>query len=150
MNLSSNFSLAEMTRSEIAARRGIANAPPAFAIANLTMLCWYVLEPLRRHLGKPIVVNSGYRSPDVNVAVGGAENSLHRLGRAADIVVGGMSPADVCRVIIGLKLPYTELISELGAWCHVAVAEPGREAERRIFTAVRSASGDIVYSKGIA
>lgn len=150
MQLSSNFSLEELVRSEVAARNGLKNEPTPYATANLVMLCWHILEPLRVKLGKPILVNSGYRSPALNALVRGAEDSLHRSGRAADIVVPGVAPVEVCRTIQAMKLPYSELIHEFGQWTHVAVGEVGKEADRASFTATRAADGRVEYRKGIA
>ncbi len=149
MQLTRNFSLIELTRSEMAARRGWSNVPDSVALAHLTMLAWYVLEPLREKLGRPILINSGYRNKQVNTVVGGADNSLHMLGRAADIVVPGVSPFDVARAALSLGLPTTEVILEFGEWVHVAVAEPGKAPERRLFTAVRDADGTVTYKRGL-
>lgn len=150
MQLSRSFTLAEMTLSETAGRAGLSNVPPPIAIGHLAMLCWYVLEPLRQKIGRPILISSGYRSPQVNELVKGSASSLHRIGRAADLVVPGMAPRDVCKTVIDLRLPFTELILEFGEWTHVAVAEVGREPERRVLTARRDAQGETVYTKGIA
>lgn len=149
MQLTRNFSLIELTRSEVAARRGWSNVPDSVALAHLTMLAWYVLEPMRSKLGRPILINSGYRAKQLNDAVGGADNSLHMLGRAADIIVPGVPPFDVARAALSLSLPLTELILEFGEWVHVAVAEPGKVPERRLFTAVRAADGTVTYKKGL-
>lgn len=149
MQLTKNFSLAELTRSETAARRGWSNTPDSVALGHLIMLAWYVLEPLRDKLGRPVLINSGYRSSLVNSAVGGADNSLHLRGRAADLVVPGMRSAEVARVASALQLPISELIVEFNEWVHIAVAEPGKMPERREFTALRRDDGLVEYRKGL-
>ena len=80
MNLSKNFSLEEMCRSNTASVRGLPNVPNAEQVKNLQQLCENVLQPLRNHLGKPVVINSGFRTQAVNMAVGGAKNSQHTKG----------------------------------------------------------------------
>ena len=91
MKLSDHFTLEEMTRSATASARNINNAlhpahpHDAAVIANLKHLCEEVLEPLRRHVGGPILISSGYRCPALNTAVGGATGSQHMTGEAADI-----------------------------------------------------------------
>jgi hypothetical protein len=81
--LSPHFTVAELTRSEAAARRGLDNTPPPDAIVNLRALCEKVLEPLRVAIGKPLRVNSGYRGPEANAAVGGRVESDERKRRTA-------------------------------------------------------------------
>lgn len=107
--------LSEFTRSATATARGIDNTPDIQSIVNLCALCHRILEPLRKWYGKPITINSGYRCQELNRAVGGAKNSYHQYGRAADIP---MNPALVS--YIRDHLPYKELINE-GGWIHVAV-----------------------------
>ena len=85
IKLSKHFSLEEMCRSNTARVRGLPNVPNAEQVKNLKHLCENVLQPLRDHLGKPVVINSGFRSQAVNMAVGGAKNSQHTKGEAADI-----------------------------------------------------------------
>jgi zinc D-Ala-D-Ala carboxypeptidase len=81
MNISPHFTLEEMTRTST----GLKNTPDASALMALTELCLNVLEPAREYAG-PLTITSGYRSPDVNAAVGGAAGSQHKLGQAADVV----------------------------------------------------------------
>ena len=118
MNLSPHFTLAEMTRSSAAVRRGLDNsAPPAVADA-LARLCIHVLEPVRARFGM-VRVTSGYRSPAVNRAVGGAKTSRHIFGEAADFTVPGVGNLDVCQWIMR-HLHYDQLIYEFGeaGWVH--------------------------------
>lgn len=126
--LSPHFTLAELTHSQIAARLGITNTPSEEAVANLQALCVTVLEPLRGRLGRPIVVDSGYRSTTVNDAVGGVRHSQHTVGEAADIVVRGMAPRDLLELIRSLELPIDQCVVEFDQWVHVSHRRfgPGR------------------------
>ena len=85
--LSEHFRLTEFTTSLVAVTRRIDNTPPLSAVGNLQQLCLHVLEPLRAHLGHAVRINSGYRSPRLNAAVGGRENLGPPRGCAADIFV---------------------------------------------------------------
>ena len=92
MRLTRNFTYEELCRSDVAERRGINNSPwtkeeEKKVIENLKALCMEVLQPLRDFLGKPVVISSGYRCPELNKAVGGVKNSQHMKGEAADIHV---------------------------------------------------------------
>lgn len=90
MKLSEHFSLEEMTKSQTGERKGIDNTPGPQEIENLKALCENVLEKIRTHFGRPVVVNSGYRGPKLNKAIGGVKNSQHMTGQAADIEIPGM------------------------------------------------------------
>lgn len=148
MNLAPNFTLDEMTTSQTAARLGLSNTPPAAVVSELRRLATTVLQPLRDRLGRPVVVSSGYRSPAVNTAVGGALASAHMSGRAADITVPGMSPLEVCQAIRTLGVPFDQLIHEFRAWCHVAIAPPGVAPRSELLTAIRGPVGTY-YERGL-
>lgn len=133
MKLTEHFTLEEMVYSDTAKRYGLDNTPSQEVIQRLRDLCTNVLEPLRIAIGKPIHVNSGYRSPAVNKKVGGAVNldgtpkSQHCFGFAVDITVRGMTPKQICDKIDelvkqGKIKAYDQLIEEFGAtgWCHVS------------------------------
>lgn len=125
MNLTPNFTLAELTVSETAVRHGLDNTPSAEHLANLERLARF-LEEVRKILGKPIMINSAYRGPEVNAKVGGSRNSQHMVGCAADIRVPGMTPDQVCRAIIASDLQYDQLIREFDSWTHISIPnEPG-------------------------
>lgn len=145
--LSKHFSLAELHASQTATRRGIDNMPPPAARAELQRLVDLILQPLRTDLRRAIVISSGYRSPKLNAAIGGAAKSAHLEGRAADLVVPGMSITDVCRRIAALRLPYRQLIHE-GTWVHVEVAPAGAAPKREHLTA-HFAAGRATYTRGI-
>ncbi len=117
-----HFTIAELTASSTACRLGIDNTPPPEAIANLNRLVDTILDPARERLGVPIRVNSGYRCPALNKAVGGVANSYHLQGCAADITTGTLTGNRRLYAILR-TLPHTELIWEHGgAWIHIAVA----------------------------
>ncbi len=149
MKLSPNFELSELLHSQEAIRRGIDNTPTSTIVAELQRLAQLILQPLRDHVGRPIVISSGYRSPALNRAVGGAPSSHHMQGRAADITVPGMKPRDVALAIVGLRLPYEQVILEGGAWTHVAVAGDGVTPKREQLTAIFGPGG-VTYLQGIA
>lgn len=121
MNLSRNFTLAEMVRSQTASRRGVDNTPPPLVIEALRQLCVHVLEPVRLHYERPVIVTSGYRSPAVNSAIGGSGTSQHSQGEAADFTVHGVSNIEVCRWM-EKNLTYDQLIYEFGesGWIHAS------------------------------
>lgn len=116
-----HFTLNEFTRSDTAQRLHIDNTPEPHHIANLTRLIIRTLDPARQRLAMPIYVNSGYRCPELNKAIGGAENSYHMQGRAADVTTRDTEGNR--RLYLILKnLPHTELIWEQnGLWIHIAL-----------------------------
>ncbi len=146
MQLTEHFSLAEMTRSQTAIRKGLTNVPPEAVIARLRAVCEDVLEPVRRQFGQ-VRVLSGYRSGEVNRAVGGAESSQHCRGEAADFVVPGCSNLEVCQWMMR-HLNYDQLIYEFGesGWVHCSWREgPLRNQE----LTARRVGGKTVYLPGI-
>jgi hypothetical protein len=147
MQLTPHFSLEELIASEIAARQGIDNTPSAEIIENLRTLA-RGLEALREVLGgKPIHVTSGYRSPKLNAAVGGAPNSMHMEGLAADILCPQFgAPLDVCRAIAKSGIATDQVIHEFGRWCHVAFAAAGKQARHELLTIASAATG---YQPGL-
>jgi zinc D-Ala-D-Ala carboxypeptidase len=123
MHLSKHFTLDELIRSDAAIRRGIPNIPTEEVVQNLVTLCNTILEPLRMRLGKPIIITSGYRSPEVNALIGGSRTSQHMTGQAADFHIDGMTPLQVVRWIVdSSRLPYDQVIEEFGTWVHVSWA----------------------------
>lgn len=146
MNLSEHFTLAEMTASQTAARKGIRNVPGPAEIKALTALCENVLEKVRAHFGKPVIVTSGYRSPRLNTAIGGSATSQHCKGEAADFTVHGVSNLEVCQWMMK-NLNYDQLIYEYGetGWVHASWRVPYRNAE----LSAKRRSGKTVYLPGI-
>lgn len=142
MRLSEHFTLEELTESQTAARMGIDNAPPENVLDNLKKLS-QALEAIRKAVGKPIRVSSGYRSPAVNKAVGGSLNSSHMTGLAADINVTGMPPKTLAILISTLDVPYDQIILEYDRWVHIGLSET---APRKQLLTIRNGTG---YMKGI-
>ena len=113
-----HFSLAELTVTD---HREFKNEPNPSEIANLQRLA-ELLEQVKVILGnKPVMVNSAFRSKQVNDAVGSKDTSQHRLGCAADIRVPGVSPDNVVKAVIAAKLPFDQLIREFDRWTHISV-----------------------------
>ena len=113
-----NFTLAELTVTD---HREFKNEPNPSEIANLQRLA-KLLEQVKSVLGGvPIMVNSAFRSKEVNDAVGSKDTSQHRLGCAADIRVPGMAPDAVVKAVIAAKLPFDQLIREFDRWTHISV-----------------------------
>lgn len=129
MNLTEHFTLEELTHSDIGARLGLDNTPSDAEIENLKRLAT-LLEQIRALLGKPVMVNSAFRSKAVNDAVGSKDTSQHRVGCAADIRVQGMSPNDVCKAIIASDLHYDQIIREFDSWTHISVPNKPNELYR--------------------
>lgn len=120
MNLSQHFTLAEMTVSETAARRGIDNDPPPDVVERLKHTA-LGLEAVRIRLGAPIVVSSGYRSPALNAAIGGAQNSDHTRGDAADFICPGFgAPSTIVSALKDSGIQFDQLIEEFGRWVHIS------------------------------
>lgn len=119
MKLSPNFTLGELVASQSAARRGLDNTPSPQVIGALKDLCVHVLQPLREHFDRPVVVSSGYRSIAVNKSISGSSTSQHTKGEAADFTIPGISNLAVCQWI-QRNLKYDQLIYEFGesGWIH--------------------------------
>ena len=130
MNLSPNFTLQELTHSETAVRQGWENNPDANEINNLTRLA-ELLEQVRALLGKPIMINSGYRSKQVNDSVGSKDSSQHRIGCAADIRVPSMTPSQVCEAIKASDIQFDQLIREFDSWTHISVPNTASDKARK-------------------
>ena len=152
MKLTENFTLSEMVKSETALRQGLDNTPGATEIANLKLLAEKVLQPIRDHYKKGIKVNSGFRHPNVNAAVGGSRTSDHCKGQAADIEIPGVANADLAEYIKN-NLKFTQLILEFytpgvpdSGWVHVSY-DPGN-LKCQVMTAYKK-NGKTVYEPGI-
>jgi len=152
MNLSANFTLKELTKSETATRLGLDNTPDDEALENLKTLCEMVLQPVREHFGKSVTVNSAYRSPESNAAVNGSKSSDHCKGMAADIEIVGIANADLAQWIMD-NLDYTQLILEFytqgipdSGWVHVSY-DPNNLKKQEL-TAVKVA-GKTQYLQGL-
>ena len=150
--LTKNFSLAELTKSETALRFDMDNAPGAVEIANLTELAGKVLQPVRDHFGKGVKVNSGFRHPDVNAKVGGSKTSDHCKGQAADLEIPGVPNAELAQWVKD-NLEFTQLILEFytpgipdSGWVHVSY-DP-KNLKKQVMTATKQ-NGKTVYLPGL-
>ncbi|VVE74031.1 peptidase M15 [Pandoraea captiosa] len=146
--LTAHFTLDELTHSQTADRRGIDNSAPDDIVANLTRVA-HALERVRVLLGsRPVTISSGYRSPDLNRAVGGARNSAHLYGLAADFICPGYgTPLQICKAIAASNIDFDQLIQE-GSWVHLGLAKAGEKARRQVLTANFS-SGAATYREGL-
>ena len=129
MKLSGHFSLAELTKSQTATRKGIDNKPTLDHIENLTELCTQVLEPTRRNFGKPMVISSGYRSEELCEAIGSSKNSQHAKGEAADFEMFGVDNKELAKYIKN-NLVFDQLILEFynpddpsSGWVHCSYSK---------------------------
>jgi zinc D-Ala-D-Ala carboxypeptidase len=152
MNLSPNFTLTEMTKSETGLRLGIPNEPNEEQLQSLTQLAQKVLQPVRDAFKKGVKVNSGLRVPELNKAVGGSPTSDHCRGQAADIEIPGVSNYALAKWIQD-NLEFTQLILEFytqgvpdSGWVHVSY-DPSN-LKRQSLTAVRR-DGKTVYLPGL-
>jgi hypothetical protein len=152
MNLSANFSLHELTKSETALRMGFDNTPDDEATENLRLLCEKVLQPVRDHFGKGVKVNSAYRSPESNAAVGGSKTSDHCKGMAADIEIPGVANAELAQWIMD-NLEYTQLILEFytpgipdSGWVHISFDQSNLKNQELTATKV---AGKTTYLPGL-
>jgi uncharacterized protein YcbK (DUF882 family) len=126
-NLSPNFTLEELTRTD---HREFDNTPNADQINNLTRVA-ELLEQVKKAVGnKPVMVNSAFRSLQVNAAVGSKPTSQHCLGCAADIRVPGMTPDEVVKAIRASEIQYDQLIREFDSWTHISVPNEARMTPR--------------------
>jgi zinc D-Ala-D-Ala carboxypeptidase len=130
MQLSPNFTLEELTRSDAASRNGWDNTPNEAEIENLKRLA-ELLQVVKTALGgKPVMINSGFRSKQVNDSVGSKDSSQHRIGCAADIRVPGMTPRQVVEACIAAKVPFDQIILEFDSWTHISVPNTPESAPR--------------------
>ena len=149
------FTINELTKSATATRLGIDNTPDAVVRYNLIALIEKVLDPLRDAWGAPIIVTSGYRCDRLNKAVGGAVNSQHRKGEAADIRTVSDSRADnmkLLKLLLRLKLPYDQIICEFPDaqgrpdWIHVSYSRKRNRGSKLTASRIGKAT---IYSQGI-
>lgn len=123
-----HFTLAELTHTD---HREFDNTPNDEEKANLQRLAEF-LEQVKTALGgKPIMVNSAFRSKKVNDAVGSKDTSQHRIGCAADIRVPAMTPDAVVRALMAAQLPYDQIIREFDSWTHISVPNHSNHPPRR-------------------
>jgi len=148
MKISEHLNLAEITRSETAKRKGISNMPTPEHLENFRKLAEHIFEPIRAHFNVPIHISSGYRSKELNKAIGGALTSQHCSGEAIDIDMEGSADGVTNRMIfdyIEANLSFDQLINEFNySWVHVSYESTGKQRKQ---TLRASKSGEnTVYS----
>lgn len=142
MHLSPSFTLEELTHTD---HRELENEPNETELANLKRLAEF-LETVKTVLGgRPIIVNSAFRSKAVNEAVGSKETSQHRKGCAADIRVPGLTPDEVVSAIIEAGLPYDQVIREFDRWTHVSIPN-SEDQDPRQMALIIDKSGTRAYA----
>ena len=128
MNLSEHFTLDELTHTD---HRQFDNTPNASEMANLVRLAAF-LEDVKTVLGgKPVMINSAFRSEAVNTAVGSRNTSQHRIGCAADIRVPGMTPDEVVKAVMAAGLGYDQVIREFDRWTHISIPNNPEDKPRQ-------------------
>ena len=143
MKLSKSFTLEEFIASQIAERKGIDNTPDETQVENMRVLCENVLEPIRALIQKPIIISSGYRSPELNAAINGSETSQHMEGKAADILCRSIRTDKLFDDILESDIEYDQLIYE-GTWVHISYNEDNNRHD--VLKAVFS-GGKVTYSR---
>jgi hypothetical protein len=152
MQLSQHFNLKEFTKSETATRKRIDNTPNLEHANNLKMVCENILEPVRKHFGKPVRINSGYRGPALNKAVGGSAKSQHCNGEAVDFEIDGLPNPDLAKWVAD-NCDFDQIILEFydpkegpnSGWVHASYSK-GKNRKQKL-TAV-TVNGKTVYKPG--
>jgi putative chitinase len=153
MQLSEHFNLKEFTKSETAIRKRIDNTPNAAHAENLKNVCEKILEPVRNHFGKPVRINSGYRGPALNAAVGGSSKSQHCNGEAVDFEIDGLPNPDLAKWVAE-NCDFDQIILEFydpkegpnSGWVHASYTSTGTNRKQKL-TAV-TVNGKTVYKPG--
>jgi len=142
MNLTKHFTLEELTHTD---HRQFDNTPNDAEIANLVRLAEF-LEKVKEVLGgKPIIVNSAFRSAEVNRAVGSSDKSQHRHGCACDFRVPGMTPDEVVKAILASDLTFDQCIREFNSWVHISIPNT-EDAKPRLMSLIIDKSGTRGYA----
>jgi hypothetical protein len=135
MKLSKNFTLSELTKSQTAVRKNIKNEPSTAHVENLIHLAETVLQPIRDHFGKPVVISSGYRSPELCEAIGSSSKSQHARGEAADFEIMGVDNMQLA-MWINKNTNFDQLILEFyepgdpnSGWVHCSAVREGSRAQ---------------------
>jgi hypothetical protein len=150
--LSEHFKLGEFIKSETAIRKGIDNSPSEDHLENLKLVCQKILEPVRKHFGKPIRINSGYRGPALNAAVGGSSKSQHCNGEAVDFEIDGLANPELAKWVAA-NCEFDQIILEFydpkegpnSGWVHASYS---KKSNRKQTMTASSAGGKTVYTPG--
>jgi len=146
MRLSKNFVLSEITRSNTATRLGINNEPSKKHLSNMQVLITELIQPMRDALG-PIRISSGYRSPQLNRAIGGSSKSQHCKGEALDLQFwkdGSMCNQEIYHWVLKSGLQFDQMINEFDfAWIHISFKE--KNNRNQVLEAYKDKDGDTAY-----
>ena len=149
MSLTENFSLEELTKSQTAVRKGIDNTPGPEHQDNLKSLCEMILQPIRDHFGQVVSVSSGYRSPELCVAIGSSTQSQHAKGQASDFEIFGVSNKELADYI-NQNIRYDQLILEYwkpsdpnSGWVHCSFSP--RENRKQYLKAYKDENNKTCY-----
>ena len=146
MRLSKNFVLSEITRSNTATRLGINNEPSKKHLENMQVLITELIQPMRDALG-PIRISSGYRSPQLNRAIGGSSKSQHCKGEALDLQFwkdGSMCNQEIYHWVLKSGLQFDQMINEFDfAWIHISFKE--KNNRNQVLEAYKDKDGDTAY-----
>ena len=153
MQLTEHFNLKEFTKSETAIRKRIDNTPNAVHTQNLKTVCEKILEPVRKHFGKPVRINSGYRGPALNAAVGGSSKSQHCNGEAVDFEIDGLANPELAKWVAE-NCEFDQIILEFydpkegpnSGWVHASFSTTGKNRKEKL-TAL-TVAGKTVYKPG--
>jgi zinc D-Ala-D-Ala carboxypeptidase len=152
MNLSANFKLSELIKSETAMRLDIDNTPSEEQIESLRLLCENILQPVRDHFGKPVKISSGFRCSALNQAAGGSANSDHCRGQACDFEIDGVPNPELAGWIEA-NLKYTQLILEFytqgepnSGWVHCSYSPSNLKSQSLTATKI---AGKTTYLNGL-
>lgn len=114
------FKMSELIHSDTAVLHNINNMPDINSLDNMLNLVFYVLQPIRERIQKPMIITSGYRCKEVNRLVGGKDTSQHLKGQAVDFVIQGMKPSEIIHIIRNMYIEYDQLINEYDKWVHIS------------------------------
>ena len=145
MQLTEHFTLDEFTRSTTASRLKIDNSAPDDLMPNVKLTA-IKLELVRKALGKPIIITSGYRCPALNARVGGVSTSAHTKGLAVDFKSSFGTPKEICQRLIDAGVQFDKLIQEHNQWVHIGFSPSNNR--QIVLTAIKN-SGKTVYVNGI-
>lgn len=143
MKLSKNFTKEEFEHSETANKNKIINRMSVQETKNAIILCNKLLEPIREHFNKPLIISSGFRSKALNKLTGGSPTSQHLFGQAVDFNIHGIATREAFQEIIKLNFTFDQIINEFNSWIHISYAENPR---KQIFEALKI-GGKTIYKE---
>lgn len=127
-----NFKISELIHSDKAIEHKINNMPDINSLDCMLDLIYYVLQPIRNKIKKPMIITSGFRCKEVNEKVGSSDKSQHMKGQAVDFVIKGMTPEQIIDIIIKNNIEYDQLINEYDKWVHISFVK-GKNRKQKPF-----------------